>query len=78
MEQLWEIYGMRKYLELTQKEYADLLGFSRSSINDIENMRRIPSIALLIAFDEKLRTKKTDEFYLFLLNLKKIVSKYPI
>lgn len=77
MNQLWEIYGMRKYLKLSQREFANKIGYSRSAINDIENMRRKPSETFLIAFNEVFQSERTDEFYLFLSNLKKIVYKYP-
>lgn len=78
MNTVWEIYGMRKYLQLSQQQLADMIGFSRSAVNDIENLRRNPSASFLVAFNRTFAEHKTDEFYLFLANLKKIIYKYPI
>ena len=78
MNTLWEIYGMRKYLQLSQQQLADKIGFSRSAVNDIENMRRNPSASFLVAFNSTFEKHKTDEFYLFLDRLKEIVHKYPL
>lgn len=78
MNTVWEIYGMRKYLQLSQQQLADMIGFSRSAVNDIENLRRNPSASFLVEFNRTFEKYKTDEFYLFLVNLKKIVHKYPL
>lgn len=78
MEILWEIYGMRKYLKLSQQQLAEQMGFSRSAVNDVENMRRNPSASFLAAFNRTFEKYKTPDFYLFLSGFKKIVRKYPI
>ncbi|GED65140.1 helix-turn-helix domain-containing protein [Lysinibacillus fusiformis] len=78
MDLLWEIYGMRKHKKLTQKEFAEMLGFSRSAVNDIENMRRNPSESFLVSFNQIFHSEKTDEFYSFLDILKENSYKYPI
>lgn len=78
MNILWEIYGMRKHKKLTQREFAEKLGFSRSAVNDIENMRRNPSESFLVSFNQIFHSEKTDEFYSFLAILKKNSYKYPI
>ncbi|WP_285395987.1 helix-turn-helix domain-containing protein [Lysinibacillus sp. fkY74-1] len=78
MDLLWEIYGMRKHKKLTQREFAEMLGFSRSAVNDIENMRRNPSESFLVSFNQIFHSEKTDEFYSFLDILKENSYKYPI
>lgn len=77
MEDVWEIYGMRKFLKLSQDKFAEQIGCSRSTVNDIENLRRNPSNSFLIGFNRVFMPLKTHEFYIFLDNLKKIVNKYP-
>lgn len=78
MEILWEIYGMRNYLNLSQRQLAERMGVSRSVVNDIENLRRNPSASFLAAFNRTFGKYKTPDFYLFLSSFKKIVYKYPI
>jgi len=78
VEILWEIYGMRNYLKLSQRQIAEQMGVSRSAVNDVENMRRNPSASFLAAFNRTFEKHKTTEFYLFLHGFKKIVNKYPI
>lgn len=75
---IWEIYGMRLFKELTQQEFANQLGYSRNLISDVENMRKNPSVNFLISFNRTFGQYKTPEFYLFLSHLKKISYKYPI
>lgn len=76
--EVWEIYGMRMYLRLTQQKFAEQMGYSRNLVSDIENMRKNPSLSFLLAFNCTFEKHKTDEFYLFLDKLKEIVHKYPI
>lgn len=75
MDILWEIYGMRKYLNLSQQQLAEQMGVSRSAVNDVENMRRNPSASFLAAFNRTFEKYKTADFYLFLSGFKKIVYK---
>uniref|UniRef100_UPI00355C9ED4 DBP48 n=1 Tax=synthetic construct TaxID=32630 RepID=UPI00355C9ED4 len=42
-----EVKERRKELGLTQRELAEKLGVSRSTVSDIENGRRLPSEELL-------------------------------
>jgi len=78
MNDVWEIYGMRRFLKLSQHKFAEQIGCSRSTVNDIENLRRNPSDSFLISFNRVFMPLKTREFYIFLEDLKKIVNKYPI
>lgn len=77
MDEIWEIYGMRRFLGLSQRKFGERFGYSRSTVNDVETLRKNPSVGFLIAFNRVFMPLKTPEFYNFLAYLKKTSNKYP-
>ena len=53
---------MREY-EMTQKEFANLLGIKASTYNLIESSRRMPSIEMAFSVAETLNKKVDDIWY---------------
>ncbi|MFJ7914798.1 MULTISPECIES: helix-turn-helix domain-containing protein [unclassified Lysinibacillus] len=64
------IKSLRKFHGLTQAEFASRIGYTRSTISEVENMRKYPSAALLTAVTRQFEI--TDEFIAFLRNFEKL------
>lgn len=64
------IMALRSYHGLTQREFASRIGYTRSTISEVENMRKYPSVALLAAITRQFEI--TDEFVAFLRDFEKI------
>ncbi|MDM5233501.1 helix-turn-helix domain-containing protein [Lysinibacillus pakistanensis] len=64
------IKALRSYYGLTQGEFASQVGFARTTISEVENMRKYPSAALLAAITRQFEI--TDEFVAFLRDFEKI------
>ena len=64
------IRALRSYHGLTQVEFASRIGYTRSTISEVENMRKYPSAALLAAITRQFEI--TDEFVAFLRDFEKI------
>jgi transcriptional regulator with XRE-family HTH domain len=54
--------AMRKHMNYTQEEYAQLFGLTRSNIDSYENGRANVSIKLLPSFLDKFKIPKKDTF----------------
>jgi len=73
------IKALRSYHGLTQGEFASQIGYARTTISDVENMRKYPSAALLAAITRQYEI--TDEFIAFLRDFEKlneIIHDYTI
>jgi len=57
------IKSLRKFHGLTQAEFASRIGYARTTISDVENMRKNPSLSLLAAITRQFEI--TDEFIAF-------------
>jgi len=64
------IKALRSYYGLTQGEFASRIGYARTTISEVENMRKYPSAALLAAITRQFEI--TDEFIAFLRDLEKM------
>lgn len=73
------IKALRSYHGLTQGEFALRIGFARTTISEVENMRKYPSAALLAAITRQFEI--TEEFVAFLRSFEKlngIIHDYTI
>ncbi|EFI69312.1 hypothetical protein BFZC1_06033 [Lysinibacillus fusiformis ZC1] len=73
------IKALRSYHGLTQEKFASKIGFARTTISEVENMRKYPSAALLAAITRQFEI--TDEFIAFLRSFEKlngIIHDYTI
>ncbi|MEA0562460.1 helix-turn-helix domain-containing protein [Lysinibacillus irui] len=64
------IKSLRKFHGLTQAEFASRIGYARTTISDVENMRKNPSLSLLAAITRQFEI--TDEFIAFLRSFEKL------
>lgn len=67
---LHPIKQLREHYGLTQAEFAKRIGYARTTVSDVENMRKNPSPALLAAISRHFEI--TDEFVTFLRNTEKL------
>lgn len=67
---LHPIKQLRDHYGLTQAEFANRIGYARTTVSDVENMRKNPSPALLAAISRHFEI--TDEFVDSLCNYKKL------
>ena len=67
---LHPIKQLREHYGLTQAEFANQIGYARTTVSDVENMRKNPSPALLAAISRQFEI--TDEFVDSLRNNEKL------
>lgn len=73
------IKALRSYHGMTQGEFASRIGYARTTISEVENMRKYPSASLLAAITRQFEI--TDEFIAFLCQFEKlngIIHDYTI
>ena len=64
------IKALRSYHGLTQGEFASRIGYARTTISEVENMRKNPSVQLLVAITRQFEI--TEEFISFLRQFEKL------
>ncbi len=64
------IKALRTYHGMTQAEFASCIGYARTTISEVENMRKNPSVQLLVAITRQFEI--TDEFIAFLRKFEKL------